>query len=158
MTRIYNTIHIDRPVDQVFDYVTTARNWPKWHPSSLRVTGAVDHPAQLGEQVTEEFRVAGRRGRVLWTVRECQAPRKWSITGVVEGGGSGVVTYTLTPHGMSTNFEREFTYPPLNLLYALLDLLILRRRIQAESLQAVQQLKQVLQSSQQDSQRDLKKN
>lgn len=32
MSRIYTTIHIRRPVEQVFDYVTAPANWPKWHP------------------------------------------------------------------------------------------------------------------------------
>ena len=65
MTRIYTTAQIHTPADRVFDYVTTPGNWPVWHPSSLGVGGATDHSLEPDEQVTEEFQVAGRRGRVV---------------------------------------------------------------------------------------------
>jgi uncharacterized protein YndB with AHSA1/START domain len=108
MTRVYRAIEIDVPAEQVFDYVTTPGNWPDWHPSSLGVSGATDHSLEPGEQVTEEFLVAGRRGRVVWTVREREAPRRWVIEGRVEAGGGGTITYTETPHAGGTTFERAF--------------------------------------------------
>src|SRR5579864_7432858 len=67
-TRIVTVASIQRPSKVVFDYVTTPAHWPVWHPSSLAVRGAVDHPLDLGEQVAEEFRVAGRHGSLVWTV------------------------------------------------------------------------------------------
>lgn len=70
MTRIFTSTIIHRPIDLVFDYVTTPGNWPRWHPSSLAVTGATDHSLAVGEQLEETFRVAGRSGRVVWTVTE----------------------------------------------------------------------------------------
>jgi uncharacterized protein YndB with AHSA1/START domain len=140
-TRIYNSVDIDRPADQVFDYVTTPANWPRWHPSSLGVSAGADHTLKVGEQVTEDFDVAGHKGRALWTVAERDAPRRWAIDGKVEGGGSGHVTYTLTGNGDKTRFEREFVYPRPNLLFALLDEITIRRRIEAESAEAVRRLK-----------------
>ncbi len=142
MTRILTTARIQAPIEEVFDYVTTPGNWPEWHPSSLGVSGATDHPLEPGEQVTEEFRVAGRRGRVVWTVREREAPRRWLIDGQVEGGGT--ITYTLTQHDDGTTFEREFIYTMPNLLLALLDRLVLRRRVEAESAEALRRLKRTL--------------
>jgi uncharacterized protein YndB with AHSA1/START domain len=143
MTRIYTTTRIHSPIDRVFDYVTTPDNWPAWHPSSLGVGGATDHSLEPGEQVTEEFQVAGRRGRVVWTVRERVAPRRWVIDGRVEGGG-GTITYTVTPHADGTTFERELVYTVANPLLRLLDRLVLRRRIEAESAEALRRLKDQL--------------
>jgi hypothetical protein len=71
------------------------------------VSDATDHSLEPGEQVTEEFRVAGRRGCVVWTVRERDERRRWVIDGKVEGGG-GAITYTLTPDASGPTFEREF--------------------------------------------------
>ena len=88
-TRIHNSVSIGRDPDVVFAYVTTPANWPKWHPSSLAVSGTTDHPLDLGEQVTEDFLVAGRRGRVVWTVVEREAPERWVIAGEVEDGRPG---------------------------------------------------------------------
>ncbi len=147
MTRIYTTIHINTPIDQLFDYVTTSGNWPKWHPSSLGVSGATDRPMQIGEQVSEEFLVAGRRGRVVWTVREREAPRRWRIDGVIAGrSNGGTITYTLTPREGGTFFEREFIYPTPGLLFTLLDRLFIRRQVEAESAEALRRLKQALES------------
>jgi uncharacterized protein YndB with AHSA1/START domain len=144
MTRIHTTVQIHTPIERVFDYVTTPGNWPEWHPSSLGVSGATDHSLEPGEQVTEEFRVAGRRGRVVWTVRERDEPRRWVIDGKVEGGGGGTIAYTLTPDAEGTTFEREFVYAMPNRLLALLDLLVLRRRAEAESAEALGRLKAAL--------------
>ena len=144
MTRIRKSIRIRTPVEEVFEYVTTPGNWPEWHPSSLGVEGATDHSLELGEQVTEDYRVAGRRGRVVWTVREREAPRRWVIDGWVEGGGSGTITYDLTPHLGGTTFERDFDYAMPNTLLAVLDRLVFRRRVEAESTEALRRLRDAL--------------
>ena len=141
MTRIRTTIRIDEPAETLFEYVTTPGNWPAWHPSSLGVSGATDHSLEPGEMVTEEYSVAGRRGRVVWTVRERAAPHRWIIDGAVEGGGGGTITYTLTPDAGGTLFERDFVYAMPNALLALLDRLVLRRRVEAESAEALRRLK-----------------
>jgi hypothetical protein len=109
----------------------------------LGVEGATDHSLEPGEQVTEKYRVAGRRGRVVWTVREREAPRRWVIDGWVEGDGSGTITYALTPHLEGTTFERDFVYAMPNPLLAVLDWLVLRRRVDAESTEALRRLKDV---------------
>ena len=150
MTRIYTSAILARPIEQVYAYVTTPGHWPEWHPSSLGVSGATDHSLEIGEEVTERFLVAGRRGEVVWRVTERDAPLRWAITGRItsSGGGGGVVTYSLTPRDEDvTFFEREFTYPAPNAIFAMLDALIIRRRVQAESEEAVRRLKQRIESN-----------
>ena len=144
MTRIRSRIQLHTPIEVVFDYVTTPGNWPEWHPSSLGVSGTTDHSLEPGEQVTEEYRVAGRRGRVTWIVREREAPRRWVIEGLTGGGDGGKIAYTLASREGGTAFEREFVYSGSNPLLALLDKLVLRRRISAESAVALRRLKNVL--------------
>jgi uncharacterized protein YndB with AHSA1/START domain len=146
-TRIRNSIEIGKEPELVFAYVTTPANWPAWHPSSLGVSGTVDHPLDLGEQVTEEFRVAGRRGRAVWTVLVRDAPDRWVIAGEVNGRHAGVVTYTLASAGAGTRFDREFVYSSPNLLFAVLNRLSIRAKIEGESAEAVRRLKQVLEST-----------
>lgn len=146
MTTILSTIDIPRSVETVFDYVTTPGNWPEWHPSSEGVVGATDHSLDVGEQVIEDYFVAGRRGKVTWTVRERLAPTRWVIDGVITTGrgGGGTITYTCMPRDGGTYFVREFVYSTPSLFYAVLDALIVRRRIAAESDQALRQLQNVL--------------
>jgi hypothetical protein len=148
LTRIYTTTHIRQPIERVFDYVTTPGNWPAWHPSSLGVMGATDHSLEPGEQVTETFYVAWRRGQVVWTVRERAAPCRWLIEGQIVGSrNEGTITYLLKPQDNGTFLEREFTYAWPNPFLALLDRLILRRRVEVESAEALRRLKQVLETT-----------
>ena len=147
MTRIYTTTHINQPREQVYEFVTTPGNWPQWHPSSLGVEGDTDHSLAVGESCTEAFHVAGRKGQVVWTVTGREVPRRWVIRGIIVGrNDGGLITYSLTPENGGTRFEREFVYPAPNLVFRLLDWLVIRRRVTAESQEALRRLKQVLEA------------
>jgi uncharacterized protein YndB with AHSA1/START domain len=156
-TRIVSEVDIARSPPEVFAYVTTPGHWPQWHPSSLAVSGAVDHPLEIGETVVEDFEVAGRRGRVTWRVTAREPDRLWRIAGNIDGRESGTVSYSLAPAttgtGTGTHFVREFEYRTPSLLFALLNRISLRSRIEAESAQAVRQLKERLESAGEPAQR-----
>lgn len=142
MTRIYTTATIVCSVEALYEYITTPAHWPEWHPSSLGVSEDAEHSLLVGERVIEQFCVAGRRGSVVWTVVERRAPRHWVIVGVIEGtNGGGTITYDLSERPNGVFFEREFIYPAPNALFAMLDALVLHRRVQAESEEAVRRLK-----------------
>jgi len=149
-TRVASSIVIARAPDVVYAYVTTPANWPKWHPSSLAVSGAADHSLAVGDKVTEDFIVAGRKGRVVWTAVKRDAPREWIIEGDVEGRKAGVITYRLTPSGGGTRFDRELVYGSPNLLFLALNYLTIRARVEAESEQAVRNLKERLENVRQE--------
>ena len=146
-TRIVSTVDIARPPPEVFAYVTTPGNWPKWHPSSLAVSGAVDHPLKIGETVVEDFEVAGRRGRATWRVTAREPDRLWRISATIEGREAGTVSYSLAPTPSGTRFVREFDYRMPNLLLAMVNRVSLQQRIEAESAQAVRQLKERVESA-----------
>jgi uncharacterized protein YndB with AHSA1/START domain len=145
-TRIVNAIIIARPPEAVFASVTTPGNWPKWHPASLAVSGTTDHSLVPGERVTEDFLVAGRKGKVVWTAQKRDAPRAWVIEGDIDGHDAGVIAYTLTAVAEGTRFEREFVYDSPNLLFAVLNRLSMRTQVESESAQAVQNLKRLLEA------------
>jgi uncharacterized protein YndB with AHSA1/START domain len=147
MTRICSSIQIRQPIEEVFDFITTPRNWPQWHPASVSVGGNADHSLLPGEEVTENISVAGHHGQVTWLVRERSAPHRWVIDGTGKDGGHATITYTLTRHPAGTNFERELVYTVPNTLLALLDWLIIRSRMKADSVEALQRLKRLLESS-----------
>ena len=147
MARICNSIQISQPLEQVFDFITTPGKWPQWHPASVRVSGNAGHSLLQGEEVTEEISVAGRRGQVIWLVRERNSPRRWVIDGTGKDGGRATITYTLTPHPDGTNFERELVYTMPNALLTILDWLIIRSHMKADSVEALQRLKRLLECS-----------
>ena len=147
MTSIVTEALIRQPVAIVFDYVTTPAHWLTWHPSSVALRGATDHSLQVGEEVVEDFRVAGRRGSVTWRVTAREAPTRWAISGIVAAGGSGTITYTLLGTPKKTKFRREFVYVMPNWFAALLDRLFVRRRIESESAEAIRRLKLAVESA-----------
>lgn len=150
MTRIVSEITIARPVEEVYDFATAPANWVRWHPSTLRVDGDAGHPQDVGETCTEEFVVAGRRGVTDWIVTRRERPALWTIASrpSADGksaGGSATITYQLAPAGSGgTRFTRTLEYAMTNPLTALLNVLVLRRRVDAESRQALANLRDVL--------------
>lgn len=102
---ILTSAHLATRIEDAFDYVTTAGNWPLWHPSSIAVRGVISVPAGLGDEIVEDFRVAGRTGTAVWTVVSCEPPHRWAIDGTIVGRGTGgTVTYELAGEGTSTGF------------------------------------------------------
>ena len=51
MAQIFTSIEIARPIDEVFEYITTPAHWPEWHTTALGVSGAIDHSLLPGETV-----------------------------------------------------------------------------------------------------------
>ncbi|MFN0070038.1 MAG: SRPBCC family protein [Chloroflexota bacterium] len=146
MTRIFSSVIIQQPLERVFEYVTTPGNWPRWHRSSLAVTGATNHSLEIGEQVTEEFLVAGRLGRAVWTVVERAVPTCWVIQGRIVGSQQGGrVSYRLSRQATgATLLERELIYELRNPWQRLMDRLFVRARVEHESSQAVNLLRERL--------------
>jgi uncharacterized protein YndB with AHSA1/START domain len=144
MTRICNSIQIRRPIEQVFDFITTPANWPQWHPASVSVGGNADHSLLPGEEVTENISVVGRPGLITWLVRERSAPHRWVIDGTGKDDSRATITYTLTPHPDGMTFERELVYTMPNALLAVLDWLIIRARMKTDSAEALRRLKRLL--------------
>ena len=146
MAQIFTAIEIARPIDEVFEYITTPDHWPDWHTTALGVSGATNHSLLLGETVAEEVKVAGRRSQAEWTVTAREAPTRWAVEGEVAGGGKAVITYTLEPTATGTRFGREVVYE-LPALLALVDGLLVRPRLEGEADESLKRLKDKLEGA-----------
>jgi uncharacterized protein YndB with AHSA1/START domain len=151
-TRIVDRVDIAAPPARVFAYVTAPVNWPRWHPQSRAVTGIIDRTPQPGEQTIEDFEIAGRKGRAIWTSVTVDPPRRWEFEGHGEGGGGSahivytLTVYTLTPTTSGTLFERELVYRGPNLLFAILNAARLRTVMEVDSAEAVRRLKRAVEA------------
>jgi hypothetical protein len=142
--RIITQVHIQASMEEVFDFLTTPGNWPRWHPSSLEVRGAVDHSLAVGERVTEDYIVAGQKGKAEWIVRERAAPVRWVIDGIAENGNEATIIYSLTGDAHGTRFERELVLTKLPALDPKADVIAFQRLVEVESAEALRRLKKVL--------------
>jgi hypothetical protein len=68
------------------------------------------------------------------------------IEATLERGGSGTIAYDFAPADSTTHFVRTFDYAMPNLAYEILNALVIRRRIAAESARATLALKGVLEA------------
>ncbi len=80
MARIEESVDIKRPVDQVFAYVTDAKNWPRWESAMLEAEQTSPGQMGIGTTFRGATRIMGRR--MAWTskVTEYEPNKKWGET------------------------------------------------------------------------------
>ena len=146
-SRVVSATRIHREIGDVFDFFTTPKNWPRWHPASISVAGATGHSLAIGEEVTEEFRIGSGKGQAVWRVTARDAPHLWRIEATPESGDARVtITYRLWMDGGDTVFERDMQYQFNRLWLRVLDPLFIRRHTERESQQALSNAKQILEN------------
>jgi uncharacterized protein YndB with AHSA1/START domain len=79
-----STIVINRPVADVFAFVTDARNNPQWQTSGgLRETRQMpESPVGVGTRITEVWHFMGRQSEATSEVTEYQLNKKYSRKGI----------------------------------------------------------------------------
>jgi hypothetical protein len=143
-TRLLHTVAIAADPGVVFDYASTPAYWPDWHPSSLRLHGDAARPLRAEDRFEEDIRAGGREARLRWQVRVSEAPRLWTAQAVADNGLELELSYRVQASAQGALFERELRYRVSGWWLNLLNVLLLRRRIAAESAHSLQQLKAVL--------------
>ncbi len=142
-TRVETTVDIDRPADQVFNYVTTPALWNTWHPATVAVREAPDRPLTSGESVIESIAVAGSRKEAQWSVRACEAPWRWEIETDTQSGAAHII-YVLTATASGCRFHRTLYFCSKRWPWRLLDSSLIRLILMRQSAQALRNLKRVL--------------
>src|SRR5438105_1451276 len=76
MGRVQNSVHVARPVAEVFAYVADPTNSPKWNSTVLE-SSASETPVGVGTTIRSRVRFLGRTSDLDATVREFQAPTRF---------------------------------------------------------------------------------
>lgn len=113
MPSVSNSFVVDRPIGDVFDFVTTARHWPRWHPATRAVEGLVDGPPALGDTIVEHVTIAGIAGSGVWTVTERERPTRMVLEAELSFGRLRISYELSTVDGGSTRFQRDLEFPDL---------------------------------------------
>jgi uncharacterized protein YndB with AHSA1/START domain len=79
-TRVEGEIVINRPVDEVFDFVADERNEPRFNPHMVSVTKISDGPVEAGTRFAAEISTRGRTQPMTIELTECVRPRRLSST------------------------------------------------------------------------------
>jgi hypothetical protein len=112
MPQVSHHFIADRPIDAVFDVVTTARFWTEWHPATRGVEGDIDHPARLGDHIVEHVTIGGIEGTGTWTVVEHDRPLHLALETELAVGRLRI-SYQLAAVADGTRFQRDLDYPDL---------------------------------------------
>ena len=113
MPQVSHHFVVDRPIDAVFDVVTTARFWPEWHPATRGVEGDIEHPARLGDKITEHVTIAGIQGSGTWSVVELDRPHHLALETDLAFGHLRISYQLIAVDGGRTRFQRDLDFPEL---------------------------------------------
>jgi len=143
MATIISAIRIEGSVEPVFDLVTTTRFWPKWHPATIGVGGVTERPVLLDDVIQEQAQIGPRVYEGKWTVIEHLRPAR-----VVLRGESGhiQIAYLFQAVGHATEFRRVLEYRPEDFKDSAADPAALEKLMREQSEQALQKLKQLVES------------
>jgi uncharacterized protein YndB with AHSA1/START domain len=98
------TIAIERPVEEVFAFVTDLPRTPEWR-TTVRQADALQRQGDsaVGTRFRAITRVAGRRWNWLLEVATWEPPRRFAYT-VIEGSVPMEVEYRCDAHGQGCHF------------------------------------------------------
>lgn len=100
---IEETVAIDRPIEEVWEFVMDVENEPLWQTTLDAATRLGSGPLRVGSLVREARRFLGRRIDTTWEMTECDAPVRSSIRSV-EAPFAWSGTYALAEKGGGTRF------------------------------------------------------
>ncbi len=142
---IRTRIEIGRPAREVFDYATTPALWHTWHPATVAVRDVPDRPLATGETMLETIAGAGRPDEALWTVRACDAPKRWEIATDTASGAAAIV-YLVEPPTAGCSFHRTLRFRSKRWPWRMLDSTLTRWILERQSSRALRNLKRVIES------------
>jgi Polyketide cyclase / dehydrase and lipid transport len=76
MVRIQGEIVVNRPLDEVFDFVADALNEPRYNPRMLRAEKLSPGPVGLGTRFRDEIRSMWRPAEIIIEIAGYQRPRQ----------------------------------------------------------------------------------
>jgi hypothetical protein len=113
MPRVSHHFVVDRPIAAVFAVVSTARYWPEWHRATRSVEGDIDHPARLGDRITEHGTITGAEDSGTWAVTEHTPPHHLALEAEFAIGRLRIAyAFTVVPD-VGTRFQRDLDFPEL---------------------------------------------
>jgi uncharacterized protein YndB with AHSA1/START domain len=86
---VENTIRIEQPLEEVFEYVSTPENDPTWVSVSIRNQRTAPGPMRVGMTTEEDVKIFGQRSRATWEVTEYEPPTLIAYratSGLLSGG------------------------------------------------------------------------
>jgi carbon monoxide dehydrogenase subunit G len=108
VTHIHKRATIDAPIEKVFDFVDDPERIPSYAPNVDRVEDIVRTEKRVGDSVKVIYKVLGVTFEEKFKVMTHQRPNR--IEDKVEGGMTGIFTWTFEPQGKQTLASVDVDY------------------------------------------------
>jgi carbon monoxide dehydrogenase subunit G len=102
--RYENSVTIERPVEDVFTYMTTVENSPTWQSPVLEARQTSSGPLGVGATFVVTAKVLGRQFQSTAEITAWNPPHSWTVK-TTSGPLHGTGQFTLTPQGGSTRVD-----------------------------------------------------
>ncbi|MDP8932045.1 MAG: SRPBCC family protein [Actinomycetota bacterium] len=115
--QVENTVTIERPIEEVFEYVSTPENDPTWVSASIRTQRTSPGPMRVGMTTEEDVKFLGRTSRDTWEVTEYEPPTIVAYrasSGLLSGA---VVRVRCEPIEGGTRLTHAVEYEPRGIYY-----------------------------------------
>jgi uncharacterized membrane protein len=97
MTHATHAVHIDRPIEEVFDFLANGANNPRWQPLVVR-TVPVDDAQGVGSAFRQTLRhPLGFKVSADYRITDYDPPRRLALRVTSGGPFRPTLSYTLTP-------------------------------------------------------------
>ncbi len=145
MISLRSSILINRPVQEVWDFVSDCTNEPKWHVDCI--SGRDTSPPPLGLGSTQAWAMTYAKGKEAnLRVTAFEPGRREQLETVsAPMNVKPTLTYTLEPEGEGTKFTRAMDVRPTGATRLMEP--FLRRMMNKNNAGYVQALKEILESS-----------
>jgi uncharacterized protein YndB with AHSA1/START domain len=107
MTKLERTIEIEASPEAVYDYLTDPTKLGDWVKIQDELVSAPDAPVEVGDEITQRMKVAGKKFEVTWNVEVADRPSKVRWSGGGPMGSKATATYDLESNG---NGGTRFSY------------------------------------------------
>ena len=115
MAHAEESITIDRPVKEVFDFILDGTNSPHWRPSVLDVQQLPGKPLGVGAVFKQGLKGPGGRIDGDYEIVEC-TPNEWIKFQVTAGPARPTGTYKFESEGKSTKVTFVLDFQPKGLM------------------------------------------
>jgi uncharacterized membrane protein len=141
MINIEKSVVIDRPVEEVFAFVTDASKAPRWQDGLDAVEGQAN---VVGSHYTEVRKFLGREMRSVMEVTAFQPHTRW-IAKVIKGPVPYEVSVQLEPQGSSTRLTTRVDGEPTG-FFKIAEGMV-KSQLEKSMEGDVQRLKQILEAA-----------
>lgn len=141
--KIEHSVVINRPVEEVFDYVTKPENTPRWQSGMVASERIAGGPMSVGTQFTEVRRMMGREMDQTMEVTAYEENRRWSFRSI-EAAMPHEAHLTFEPVGDGTRINLTSIGRPAGLMKLVTPLI--GRQLKKEFVADFENLKRLLEN------------